>query len=65
MPSGWRIAEPEYASTIPQILFGESATLGGGRRNSKGARMVYLGSSIAQAALEMLVHIHRPEILAL
>ena len=35
----------------------------GGRWNSKGVRMVYLGTSLAQAALELLVHLGRADIL--
>ena len=36
---------------------GEGARLSGGRWNSKGVSLVYLASSLALAALELLVHI--------
>jgi RES domain-containing protein len=45
------------------MLSGEGAFLYGGRWNSKGVRVVYLGTSLAQAALELLVHLRRPDIL--
>ncbi len=46
------------------MLSGEGAFLYGGRWNSKGTRLVYLGSSLAQASLELLVHLKSKEILA-
>lgn len=61
--SGWRLAAPEFARTEQQMLSGEGAYLFGGRWNSKGVRVIYLGTSLAQAALELLVHIDRYEIL--
>lgn len=61
--SGWRIADPAFASTPEAMLSGEGAFLYGGRWNSKGVRVVYLGTSLAQAALELLVHLRRPEVL--
>ena len=63
MLSGWRIADPWYASTPEQMMSGEGAFLFGGRWNSKGTRVVYLGTSLAQAAMELLVHLGRPDIL--
>ena len=41
----------------------EGAKLYGGRWNSKGIKMVYASDSIALAALEKLVHIHRSDVL--
>ncbi|MET4160964.1 MAG: RES family NAD+ phosphorylase [Marinobacterium sp.] len=61
--TGWRIADPAFASTPEAMLSGEGAFLYGGRWNSKGVRVVYLGTSLAQAALELLVHLRRPDIL--
>ena len=61
---GWRLADPEFASTSADMLSGEGAFLFGGRWNSKGVRVVYLGSSLAQAAMELLVHLGRPQILS-
>lgn len=63
MVSGWRIAQQEYAQTVDQMLSGEGAYLYGGRWNSRGVRVVYLGSSLAQAAMELLVHLDRHEVL--
>jgi RES domain-containing protein len=60
---GWRLADPEFASTSADMLSGEGAFLFGGRWNSKGVRVVYLGSSLAQAAMELLVHLGTPQIL--
>ncbi|MEW8437602.1 MAG: RES family NAD+ phosphorylase [Candidatus Thiodiazotropha taylori] len=44
-------------------MSGEGAYLFGGRWNSKGVRVVYLGSSLAQAAMELLIHLGRADIL--
>lgn len=63
MLSGWRVASSEFASTSKEMMSGEGAYLYGGRWNSKGVRMVYLGSSLAQAAMEMLVHLSRSDVL--
>lgn len=45
------------------MLSGEGADLFGGRWNSKGVRVAYLGTSLAQAAMEVLVHLDRPSLL--
>lgn len=45
------------------MMSGEGAYLNGGRWNSKGTAMVYLGNSLAQASMELLVHIGRPAVL--
>ena len=63
MPLGYRIVSAEFASTSLAIMSGEGAYLYGGRWNSKGVRVVYLGTSLAQAAMEMLVHLNRSDIL--
>jgi RES domain-containing protein len=63
MLSGWRIASPEYSSTAEVMMSGEGAFLYGGRWNSKGVRVVYLGTSLAQAAMELLPHLGRADIL--
>jgi RES domain-containing protein len=62
---GWRIASPEYSKNHDQMLSGEGAFLHGGRWNSKGSRVVYLGTSLAQASMELLVHLGRADILKL
>lgn len=50
----FRIVSPRWASSA---LSGEGARLYGGRWNSPGRPMVYLASSRALAALELLVHL--------
>lgn len=63
MLSGWRVAAPDFASTPEEMLSGEGAYLYGGRWNSKGVRVVYLGTSLAQASMELLVHLGRADVL--
>ncbi|ODB85626.1 hypothetical protein A3194_12390 [Candidatus Thiodiazotropha endoloripes] len=64
MLSGWRIAAAEFSSSHDEKMSGEGAYLFGGRwNNSKGIRVVYLGSSLAQAAMELLIHLGRAYIL--
>jgi RES domain-containing protein len=50
----WRLVHSRWAKTA---LSGEGAALYPGRWNKTGERMVYLGSSLALAALETLVHL--------
>jgi RES domain-containing protein len=61
--TGWRVADPEFSVTPEMMMSGEGAFLYGGRWNSKGTRIVYLGSSLAQSAMELLVHLDRPKVL--
>ncbi|MCV6615447.1 MAG: RES domain-containing protein [Cellvibrionaceae bacterium] len=63
MLTGYRIAAPDFASDISDMMSGEGAYLFGGRWNSKGTRAVYLGTSLAQAAMELLMHLGRSDIL--
>jgi RES domain-containing protein len=63
MLTAWRVASRDYASTPDEMMSGEGAFLYGGRWNSKGIRVVYLGSSLAQAAMELLIHLGRSDIL--
>ncbi len=63
MLSGWRIADSVYATNPEQIMSGEGAYLFGGRWNNKGVRVVYLGTSLAQASMELLIHLGRADIL--
>lgn len=51
---GWRLVAPQRADTA---FDGTGASRAGGRWNSRGTRVVYLGGSLALAALELLVHI--------
>lgn len=53
----YRIVAPKWAKTA---LSGEGARLNGGRWNSPGHPMVYLSTSRALAALELLVHLTTP-----
>jgi RES domain-containing protein len=50
----WRLVHSRWQKTA---LSGEGAALYPGRWNKAGERMVYLGSSLALAALETLVHL--------
>ena len=55
--SAYRIVAPRWSH---DALSGEGARKFGGRWNSPGRAMVYLGGSRALAALEMLVHLPTP-----
>lgn len=61
--TGWRVAAPEFAKTTDEMLSGRGAFLYGGRWNSPGYHCVYLGTSLAQAAMEILVHLRRNDVL--
>ncbi len=50
----WRLTKAQYAGSA---FSGEGARLYGGRWNSPGRSGVYLGGSLALAALEILVHV--------
>lgn len=50
----WRLVATSWSHAA---FDGEGARLSGGRWNSKGVPVVYLASSLALAALELLVHI--------
>lgn len=54
MTTAWRLVAPKWAASA---FDGEGARLTGGRWNTKGVPLVYLASSLALAALELLVHI--------
>lgn len=56
----YRLVKARYAGTA---LDGSGAKAHGGRWNSKGVTMVYASDSVALAALELLVHLHRSEVL--
>ena len=55
--TGFRIVAPRW---VQSALSGEGARKYGGRWNSPGRPMVYLGGSRALCALEMLVHLTSP-----
>lgn len=52
----YRLVKARYADTA---FDGSGAKAHGGRWNSKGVTMVYASDSVALAALELLVHLHR------
>jgi len=54
---GYRIVAPKWAD---DALSGEGARKFGGRWNSPGKALTYLGGSRALAALELLVHLPSP-----
>lgn len=54
---GYRIVSPKWAH---DAFSGEGARLNGGRWNSPGKALVYVGGSRSLAALEMLVHLTSP-----
>ena len=59
----WRLAAPQYAQSVNDMLSGEGARRYGGRWNSPGRPAVYLGDSLALAAMELLVHLGAVEVL--
>ena len=61
MIRGWRLVKSAHREAA---FDGEGARRFGGRWNSPGTRVVYVAESRALAALELLVHLHRSEILA-
>ena len=63
MITGWRLAAPEFAGSVRQLLSGEGARLYGGRWNSPGVGAVYLGNSLALASIELLVHLRSTDVL--
>ena len=56
--SAFRLCAPQWAATA---LSGEGARKYGGRWNSSGHPVVYLGESRALTALELLVHLPSPK----
>lgn len=59
----WRLAAPQFAQSEDELLSGEGASLYGGRWNSPGRPAVYLGDSLALAAMELLVHLRNVDVL--
>jgi RES domain-containing protein len=55
-----RLVKARFSSAA---LFGSGAKAYGGRWNSKGIAMIYTSDCISLAALELLVHLHRAEVL--
>jgi RES domain-containing protein len=51
---GWRIAKLTSAHSIDDTMSGDGAYLFGGRWNSRGTKMAYLDSSIAQVAFDVI-----------
>ena len=63
MIDAWRLASPEHGRTVGDMLSGDGARRYGGRWNSPGRRAVYLGGSLALAAMELLVHLRTAAVL--
>lgn len=55
----WRISKRKYANTA---FSGEGTRLVGGRWTPRGVKAVYTSSSLALAALELLVHLEKEDI---
>lgn len=55
----WRISKRRYANTA---FSGEGTKLVGGRWTPRGVKAVYTSSSLALAALELLVHLEKEDI---
>ena len=60
----WRLAAPDFARSVEDMLSGEGARQHGGRWNSPGRPAVYLGASLALAAMELLVNLGAPDVLS-
>lgn len=58
--TAWRITKARHAATA---FNGEGARIAGGRWNSPGSAVVYTSGSLALAALEIVVHVARAELL--
>ena len=56
----WRIAKPEHAGSVEDMLSGEGAARYGGRWNPKGVPAVYCSENSSLAALEILANLARP-----
>jgi RES domain-containing protein len=61
MQTAFRIFKTKRAATW---FDGEGAFLFGGRWNTKGTRLLYASENLSLAALEMLVHLNRKQLLA-
>jgi len=59
----FRVAKARYADSVDILLSGEGAREWGGRFNSPGVRAVYCSTTLSLAALEILVHAPRVEVL--
>lgn len=59
----FRVAKARFADSVDVLLGGEGAREWGGRFNSPGVRAVYCSTTLSLAALEILVHAPRVEML--
>ena len=59
----FRVARAKYADSVEVLLSGDGAREWGGRFNSPGTRVVYCSTTLSLAALEILVHAPRLDIL--
>ena len=61
--NAFRVAKAKYAASVEVLLSGEGAREWGGRFNSPGVRAVYCSTTLSLAALEILVHAPRTQLL--
>lgn len=61
--NAFRVAKAKYADSVGVLLSGEGAREWGGRFNSPGMRAVYCSTTLSLAALGILVHAPRLDIL--
>lgn len=59
----FRVAKAKYAVSVEDLLSGDGAREWGGRFNSPGVRAVYCSTTLSLAALEILVHAPRTQLL--
>ena len=59
----FRVAKANYADSVEVLLSGDGAREWGGRFNSPGSRAVYCSTTLSLAALEILVHAPRLNVL--
>lgn len=59
--TAWRIVQAGFAT---DAFSGEGARLYSGRWNHRGFRMVYTAGTLSLAALELLVHLEAPKLMA-
>lgn len=61
--NAFRVAKAKYADRVEVLLSGDGAREWGGRFSSPGTRAVYCSTTLSLAALEILVHAPRLDIL--
>lgn len=61
--NAFRVAKAKYAGSVEVLLSGDGAREWGGRFNSPGVRAAYCSTTLSLAALEILVHAPRTNLL--